>query len=223
MPLYVVATPIGNLSDITLRALETLRNTDLLACEDTRRTKKLLRQYGIEKPMISYNEHNEGRRIPFIIGLLKQGKNVCLIVNAGTPLVSDPGYRLVKAATEQHLAISPIPGPSIVTAALSIAGLPTDSFTFLGFLPKKPGRRKKLLASFKEDRRTFIILASNQRVGSLLNEILTQFGDREVCICREITKLHEEMIRGRLSSVISNWTQKKGEYTIVLSNSDVES
>ncbi|OGC38791.1 16S rRNA (cytidine(1402)-2'-O)-methyltransferase [candidate division WOR-3 bacterium RBG_13_43_14] len=221
MPLYIVSTPIGNLSDMTLRALETLKNTDLLVCEDTRRANLLLTHYKIEKPMISYNEHNEGKRVPYLIGLLKQDKNISLVVNAGTPLVSDPGYRLVKAASENGIMISPVPGPSIVTAALSVAGLPTDSFTFLGFLPKKPGRRKKLLAAIRKETRTYIILVSKERIHTLLKEILDQLGDRKICICRELTKFHEEIIRGQLSFILDNWKQKKGEYTIVLGNSDV--
>ena len=216
MPLFIVATPIGNLSDITLRAIEILKTSDLLICEDTRRTSVLLMHYKIEKPLISYNEHNEGKRIPYLIGLLKKGDRLALVVNAGTPLISDPGYRLVKEAAKNDIAVSPIPGPSIAIAALSVAGLPTDSFTFLGFLPKKPGRRKKLLASIRNDDRTFIILVSNQRVLTLLKEILVHVGDRKVCICRELTKFHEELSRGRLSEMINNWQQKKGEYTIIL-------
>jgi 16S rRNA (cytidine1402-2'-O)-methyltransferase len=222
MPLYIVSTPIGNLSDITLRALDILKNSDLLVCEDTRRTILLLKHYNIEKPMISYNEHNEIKRIPYLIDRLKKGDNLALVVNAGTPLVSDPGYRLVKAASDYGIVISPVPGASIVTAALSVAGLPTDSFTFLGFLPKKPGRRKKLLLSIKEDARTFVILVSNQRVRSLLKELLVCLGDRNVCICRELTKFYEELMRGRLSDMIDKWKQKKGEYTIVISNTNAK-
>ncbi len=220
MPLFIVSTPIGNLSDISIRALEILKNSDLLLCEDTRHTSLLLDRYGIEKKMLSYNEHNERKRIPYLIDLLKKEIKIALVVNAGTPLVSDPGYRLVKAAAENGIKISPVPGPSIVTAALSVAGLPTDSFTFLGFLPKKPGRRKKLLNSIKSENRTFIILAPNQRIRMLLKEILHQLGDRKICVCRELTKFHEEIIRGRLSEILDGWKQKKGEYTIILSSLD---
>ena len=213
--LFVVATPIGNLEDITLRAIRTLKECDFMLCEDTRRAKILLNHYGIEKPLISYFEGNEEKRIPEVIDLLKEGKNIALISDAGTPLISDPGYRLVKRCREEGIDVLPVPGPSAVIAALSVSGLETDRFTFLGFPPQKKGKRRKLLKEIKDFEGSIVFYVSPYDIKEFLEEVLEVLGDRRVCICREMTKFFEEYIYGKLSEV-KDKVKEKGEFVVVV-------
>ncbi len=218
--IYVVATPIGNMKDITLRAIDVLKEVDLILCEDTRRTRPLLTHYGISNELLSYNEHNERERIPKIIELLESGHDIALVSDAGTPGISDPGYRLVREARIRGVNVVPVPGPSAVIAALSVSGLPTDRFVFEGFLPRKKNRRLKRLEFLKNEDRTIIIYESVHRIERTLHEILDIMGDREVALCRELTKLHEEVKFGKLSEILSCEIKKKGEFVIVLRGKD---
>jgi len=216
--LYVVSTPIGNLDDITLRALRTLRDVDLIAAEDTRRTRKLLSRFDIHTPLVSYFEHNEFKRMDKLLSHLKGGKDIALVSDAGTPGISDPGYRLIQEAIKRGVPVIPIPGPSAAIAALSVAGLPTDSFTFIGFLPKKGGKRKKLLDKMADSSWTSILYESPHRLMKTLGELLAACGDRQIVVTRELTKAFEEVIRGAISEVIDilKGRRIKGEITIVL-------
>ena len=213
--LFVVATPIGNLEDITLRAIRTLKECDFILCEDTRRAKILLKHYGIEKPLISYFEGNEEKRIPEVIDLLKEGKNIALISDAGTPLISDPGYRLVKRCREEGIDVLPVPGPSAVIAALSVSGLETDRFMFLGFPPQKKGKMRKLLENVKDFEGSIVFYVSPYDIREFLEEVLEVLGDRRVCICREMTKFFEEYLYGKLSEV-KDKVKEKGEFVVVV-------
>jgi len=214
----VVATPIGNVEDITLRAIRVLKEVDLIASEDTRKVKILLNRYGIEKPTVSFFEGNEEKRTQELLKLLEKGKHIALLSEAGTPTISDPGYKLVKAASGKNIRIIPIPGPNAAITALSASGLPTDSFYFFGFLPPKGSKRKKRLEEISRCRGTIIIYESPRRLLKTLEELLQYCGDRKVSLARELTKLHEEFIRGELSEVIEKLKQKKikGEITIVM-------
>jgi 16S rRNA (cytidine1402-2'-O)-methyltransferase len=216
MPLFIVTTPIGNIRDITYRAVEVLKDVDIVACEDTRRTGLLLKRYNIKKKLISYYEQNERRRVPQLISLLKQDKSVALITSAGTPLLSDPGYILVRECLRQGITVQAVPGPSAITAALTLSGLPSHRFVFEGFLPRKKGARTRTLEKLKTDKRTVVFFESPKRVVRLLQEILESIGDRQVALCREMTKYHEEIIRGRVSEVLRNMKSGKGEFTIIL-------
>lgn len=217
--LYVVATPIGNLKDITLRALETLKAVDIIACEDTRRTKILLVHYGIATPQISFYSQNQFKKIPHLIDELKKGKNIALVSDAGTPGISDPGFFLVKKAIEQGLKIETVPGVSSVVAALSASGLPTDGFVFLGFLPRKPGKIKKVFNNIAGLEKTIIFYESPYRIKKTL-EIITEIfsRDSDIVICRELTKKFEEFIRGKVSDINEKLPEKiLGEITVLIS------
>ncbi|MEO0010185.1 MAG: 16S rRNA (cytidine(1402)-2'-O)-methyltransferase [candidate division WOR-3 bacterium] len=217
--LYIVSTPIGNLGDITQRALTVLAGVDLIACEDTRRTGLLLKNFGITNRLISYNEYNKFRRTPEILTVLSQQRAVALVSDAGTPGISDPGFYLIRAAIEQGIRVIPVPGASAILAALVVSGLPSDRFVFEGFLPKRAGRRRKRLAALVDETRTVIFLESARRLIRLLNEIGEVFGDRRVVVCRELTKKYEEIIRGRVSEVLEVLTSRKikGEVVVVVS------
>jgi len=216
--LYVVATPIGNLKDITLRALETLKAVDLIACEDTRHTAKLTNHYNISKPLTSYFEHNELKKTGYIIGLLKQGKSVALVSDAGTPGISDPGYRLIKDAIENNINIVVVPGPSAIISALAVSGLPTDRFVFEGFLPPKSGARKKKLESLNAEKRTMVFYESPHRLLKCLNDMLSVFGDIKIVCVRELTKVFEEVRRQPIKELIEHFQKEKprGEFVILV-------
>jgi 16S rRNA (cytidine1402-2'-O)-methyltransferase len=218
--LYVVATPIGNLEDITVRALRILRQeVVMIACEDTRHTQKLLERYEIAKPLISYHEHNEASRTAEILESLQRGHSVALVSDAGTPLVSDPGYRVVKAAIDGDFTVVPVPGASAVLAALAASGLPTDEFRFVGFLPSKAGARRKALQAITSETATIVAYDTPHRILDSLAEMADLFGDRRVVVAREVTKIHEEFLRGS-AAVIREQLEKrgsvKGEITLVI-------
>lgn len=216
--LYIVATPIGNLEDITLRALNILKDVDLIAAEDTRHTRKLLNHYGINTHLTSYFEHNKLVKGDFIIGRLRDGRNVALVSDAGTPGISDPGYNLIRTAIEADIKVVPIPGPSAVIAALSSSGLPSDRFIFEGFLPARDKARKDRLESLREEGRTLIFYESPQRLLSTLRDIHDKMGDRNLAVSRELTKLFEETLRGKVSEVMAALEGRsiKGEVVIIL-------
>jgi 16S rRNA (cytidine1402-2'-O)-methyltransferase len=211
--LYVVASPIGNLEDITLRALRILREAAFIACEDTRHTRKLLDHYGISKPAISYHEHNESARAAEIIERLESGDSVALVSDAGTPLISDPGYRVVAAAIAAGITVVPIPGANAAVTALSASGLPTDAFRFCGFLPPKSSQRRKLLEQLKPETCTLIFYEAPHRIQEALEDIAAVMGNREVVIARELTKLHEEFLRGKPADLQPS---ARGEITILI-------
>jgi 16S rRNA (cytidine1402-2'-O)-methyltransferase len=213
--LYIVATPIGNLEDITLRALRVLREVSLIAAEDTRKTIRLLTKYDIKTPMTSYYEHSKLTKIDFILSRLSQG-DVALVSEAGTPGINDPGYELIQEAIKRGIKVIPIPGPSAVVNALVISGLPTDSFTYLGFLPNKSGLRKKLLETVINQPATLVTLEAPHRVKASLNDILSVLGDRRIAVCRELTKIHEEVYRGTVRQAIEHFATPKGEFTLVI-------
>ncbi|HQF42108.1 MAG TPA: 16S rRNA (cytidine(1402)-2'-O)-methyltransferase [Ignavibacteriaceae bacterium] len=217
MKLYIVSTPIGNLKDITLRALEVLKEVDFILCEDTRVSANLLNHFGIKKELISLNAVNETKKIQSIITRLNSNQAAALISDAGTPLISDPGVRLVSACIENDIEIVPIPGPSALLAALSMSGLPTDSFVFEGFLPQKKGRQTKLKQLALEER-TIVLYESMYRIEKLLNELNEFLPERFLVVCREITKKFEETWRGNAKDILSDFPDKvvKGEFVIVI-------
>ncbi len=217
--LYVVATPIGNRDDITIRALNILGQVDLVAAEDTRHTGRLLAHHNIKCRMISFHEHNERERTPDLINRLKAGSSVALVSNAGTPSVSDPGYRLVKEAIDSDIRVIPIPGVSAAITALCVAGMPTDSFVFVGFPAKKKARRLNQLNDLAGEHRTIVFYESPRRISTFLEEIIDIMGDRYGVLAREMTKLHEEFIRGSLSEILSSLNARpaiKGECTLLV-------
>jgi 16S rRNA (cytidine1402-2'-O)-methyltransferase len=222
--LYIVATPIGNLEDITLRALRVLKEVDLIAAEDTRHTQALLHHYGIKTPLTSYHEHNERSKAQDLVERLARGKNIALVSDAGTPVISDPGYRLVVEALQNSIQVIPIPGPSALAAALSVAGLPTDRVAFEGFLPAKKQERKIRLAALQRETRTLVFYEAPHRLKESLDDILCILGDREIVIARELTKLHEEFLRGAVSDVTERLAERavKGEVTILVHGSTGE-
>jgi len=216
--LYIVATPIGNLEDLTFRALRILGEVDFIACEDTRQTRKLLHKYKIKKRLISYFQPKENQKIPGIINLLKKGKDVALVSDAGTPGLSDPGYRLIRDALKEEIQIVPIPGASAVTAALTASGLPTHRFLFIGFPPPKKEKIKKLLHSVKDEKSTLVFYLPSRKISLFLEIMQEVMGDREVVIAREMTKFHEEFIRGSARELINKLKEKtlKGEMTVLI-------
>jgi len=217
--LYLVATPIGNLADITHRALQVLKDVDLIACEDTRHTHKLLHHYGITTKTISYHEHNEQRRTAELIDLLKQGSDIAVVSDAGTPSISDPGFRLVRAAIESDLPVVPVPGPSAVISALIAAGLPTDEFFFAGFLPSRSNARRARLNELRSVPGTLIFYEAPHRLSSTLKDAYEVLGEREAVVARELTKLHEEIRRGRLSDLAEHYANAenpRGEIVVLI-------
>lgn len=221
--LYIVATPIGNLEDITLRALRVLREVDWIACEDTRQTRKLLEHFGIAKPMVSYHNHNESGRAAQLMQKLMSGGSGALVSDAGTPLISDPGYRLVQAAIAAAIPVVPIPGVSAVVSALSAAGLPTDSFRFCGFLPPKSSQRRKTLEQWKPETATLIFYETPHRILEALEDVAAVMGPRPVVVARELTKLHEEFLRGTAAEVraaLASRPSVKGEITLLIGKTD---
>jgi 16S rRNA (cytidine1402-2'-O)-methyltransferase len=216
--LYIIATPIGNLEDITLRALRILAEVDLVAAEDTRNTGRLLSHFTIKKPLTSYFEHNEQHKTPQLLDLLAQGKSIALVTDGGTPCISDPGYRLVAGAIERDIPVEALPGACAAVSALSISGLPVHRFAFEGFLPPKAGRRKKTLTALAMDERTLIFYESPHRITAALADMLDVLGDRRAVLVREQTKLHEEIIRARLAEMQAALQGRtlKGEITLVV-------
>lgn len=219
--LFVVGTPIGNLEDITLRAISTLQNVDLILAEDTRNSKKLLSAHNIDTKMMSYHEHSKEKEAKRIISLLLDGKNLALISDAGTPTISDPGYGLIRDCIKKEIKIIPIPGASAITTAMSVSGLPSDSFTFFGFLPQKKGRIKKIKELLNVDN-TIILFESPFRLEKTLNQLKEYLGNRSVVVGRELTKLYEEIIRGNLEDVIKYFSKSKvkGEIVIMIGKDD---
>ena len=215
--LYIVSTPIGNLKDITFRALETLKSVDLIAAEDTRHTKILLQAYQIDKPLTSYFEHNQFKKGDYLLGLLKEGKNIALVTDAGTPGISDPGFTLIRLVQEHNIPTTVIPGPTALIAALSLSGLPSDSFIFEGFLPPKSAARKKKLEKFKNEERTVIFYESPYRILKSLKDIAEVLNNPYVVVARELTKKFEETRKGRCDEVLNYFEQKKpkGEFVIL--------
>ena len=217
--LYLVATPIGNLGDITLRALEVLAGADVIACEDTRVTRKLIERYGITTPLTAYHEHNAAEARPKLLARLTCDQAIALVSDAGTPLISDPGYKLVRAACEAGHSVTALPGPSSVLAALSVAGLPTDRFFFEGFLPPKQAARQKRAAVLANIPSTLVMFESGPRVAAMLADLAAAFGKRTAAVCRELTKLHEEVKRGDLETLAHEYTagaETRGEFVIVV-------
>jgi len=215
--LYLVATPIGNLADITLRALETLAAADILACEDTRVTRVLLDRYGIRRRMLAYHEHNEAEAAPRLVAMVESGQSVALASDAGTPLVSDPGFRLVQTAQERGIRVVPVPGPSAVLAALTAAGLPTDSFMFAGFLSSKAGQRRSRLETIQSVPATLVFFESPRRLAESLAAMSETLGDRQAVVARELTKAFEEVRRGSLAELAAHYGEvgaPKGEVVI---------
>lgn len=220
--LYIVATPIGNLDDISLRAIEILKQVDVIAAEDTRHSIRLLNHLGIRNKLMSLHEHNERDRIDGIIADLRQGNNVALISDAGTPLISDPGYPLVKAVQDAGLRVSPIPGASSIIAALSAAGMPTDPFTFYGFLSQKNSERLSKLSALKQQQGTLIFLESTHRIERLLEQLSDLFGDNRIVVAKELTKTFERFLSGTPSEILSVMQQEpaltKGEFVVLIDN-----
>ena len=217
--LYIIATPIGNLEDITARAVRILGEVDLIACEDTRQTRKLLDRYGISKPLVSYHEHNEQPRSADLLRELEAGKDIALVSDAGTPLIADPGYRLVEQAREMGIPVSPIPGPSALLAALSASGLPTNSFSFHGFLPPKRGQRRKLLEDLRASDATLVFYEAPHRILDTLEDVDEILGSRPLVLARELTKIHEEFLRGTaagLRETLGKRASVKGEITLMI-------
>ena len=213
--LYVVATPIGNLEDVTLRALRILREVSLIAAEDTRTTRKLLTHHGIHNRLLSYNEHNKAARLPKLLASLRDG-DVALVSEGGTPVISDPGLDLVAAAWEAGFDVSPVPGPSAVTAALAVSGLSARQFIYLGFLPRRSGERRRLFASLRDDPRTIVAFESPHRLRRSLTDLLAELADRRLAVCRELTKRFEEVFRGSVSEALEHFAAPRGEFTLVV-------
>ncbi len=216
--LYIVSTPIGNLDDITLRAIDVLRNVDIIAAEDTRRSRILLDRHRIKKRLISYNDYNKAKRIPVLIGLLKQKMDIALVSDAGTPGLSDPGYALIREAIKNNIDISPIPGPNAAVSALVCSGLPTDRFSFYGFLPKKGKKKIDFLSMLKKEDRTAVVYESPHRIKKTLELMKEMIPDKSICLARELTKRYEEFIRGSPAEIIDRLGNRtlRGEIVLVI-------
>jgi len=216
--LYIVATPIGNLEDITLRAIETLKTVDLIAAEDTRHTRILLDRYEIKTPTTSYFEYNKVRKTDYLLRVLKEGKSVALVSDAGTPGISDPGYRVIRLSIENNIPVVPIPGPSGLLTALTVSGKPTDKFTFEGFLSNKAEKRRNQLKKLRDEKRTVVLYESPHRILKLLEDILAVYGDTELVLARELTKKFEEIRREKATLLIEHFksTKPRGEFIVIL-------
>lgn len=214
--LFIVATPIGNLEDITCRALRVLREAALVAAEDTRRTAKLLSHFDIRTPTASFHEHNERDKLPALVARLRAGDNVALVSDAGTPGISDPGYRLVKAAVAEGIRVEAVPGASAILTALVASGLPTHAFTFAGFPPAREQARERWLAALADRTETLVLFEAPHRIRQTLEAALRVFGDREAAVCRELTKVHESLVRGPISSILASLEEPRGEFTLVI-------
>lgn len=216
--LYLVATPIGNLEDISLRALRILKEVDWIACEDTRQTLKLLSHFQIRKPLESYHEHNEMTRAPELILRMEEGGRIALVSDAGTPVISDPGHRLVSLCLRHKIPVIPIPGPSAIVAALAACGLPSEEFTFLGFLPGRPTERRRRLRQIASEPRSLVLYEAPHRVRATLRDALEVLGDRQAVVARELTKIHEEFLRGRIADLVQRLeeTEPRGEITLII-------
>lgn len=223
--LYLVSTPIGNLEDITHRAVRLLGEVDVIACEDTRHTKKLLNHYGIKTKTISYHEHNERKRAAELVELLKQGSSVAVVSDAGTPGISDPGFRLTRVAIDNDIRVVPVPGPSALIAALVASGMPTDEFFFGGFLPARSGARRARLGELRSTAATLIFYEGPHRIAATLKDALDILGEREAVVARELTKMHEEIVRGRLSELgarFSTAESGRGEMVLIIDRAGIE-
>ena len=220
--LYLVATPIGNLEDITYRAVNVLKSVDVIAAEDTRHSLKLLNHLGISKPLISYHRHNEENKTELLISKLLGGENIAVITDAGTPAISDPGEEVVKKAIKNNIEIIPIPGACAAINALICSGMNTKEFSFYGFLPLNKKLRKNKFDEIKKDKKTIIIYEAPHKINQTLNDILTEIGDVKITLAREITKIHEEFIRGNVSEILYKFTDLKGEMIIIIENNNIE-
>lgn len=213
--LYVIATPIGNLEDISLRALHLLQEVKLIAAEDTRKTRHLLSAYNIKAPLTSYHEHSKRAKIDYLLDYLEK-EDLALVSEAGMPGLSDPGYELIVAAIERGIAVVPIPGASAVITALVVSGLPTDQFLYVGFLPRRKGQRQRLLSSIVDEPRTIVAFETPHRLKEALSDIEEILGDRRLSVCRELTKVHEEIFRGRVSQAGEHFVEPRGEFSLVI-------
>jgi 16S rRNA (cytidine1402-2'-O)-methyltransferase len=222
--LYVVATPIGNLADVTLRAIRVLGEVDVIAAEDTRTTRKLLAHHGIRTPLVSYHEHNETVRTPELLERMRGGETVALVSEAGTPSISDPGYRLIHEAIGAGVSVEPIPGASALLAAIVVSGLPSDAFVFEGFLPRRRSERRRRLENLASEGRTLVFFEAPHRLDHALTDLLEVLGDRKVALCRELTKLHEEVRRGALSELVAALRRApvKGEIVLVVEGAQAQ-
>jgi 16S rRNA (cytidine1402-2'-O)-methyltransferase len=213
--LYVIATPIGNLEDISLRALRLLREVKLIAAEDTRTTRHLLNAYNIKTPLTSYHEHSKRAKLDYLLDYLEK-EDLALVSEAGMPGLSDPGYELIVAAIERGISVVPIPGASAVITALVVSGLPTDQFIYVGFLPRRKGQRQRLLSSIVDEPRTIVAFETPHRLRETLSDIEEILGDRRLSVCRELTKVHEEIFRGRVSQARERFVEPRGEFSLVI-------
>jgi len=213
--LYVIATPIGNLEDISLRALRLLREVKLIAAEDTRTTRHLLNAHNIKTPLTSYHEHSKRAKLDYLLNYLEK-EDLALVSEAGTPGLSDPGYELIVAAIERGISVVPIPGASAVITALVVSGLPTDQFLYLGFLPRRKGQRQRLLSSIVDEPRTIVAFETPHRLRKALSDIEEILGNRRISVCRELTKVHEEIFRGRVSQASEHFAEPRGEFSLVI-------
>jgi 16S rRNA (cytidine1402-2'-O)-methyltransferase len=213
--LYVIATPIGNLEDISLRALRLLQEVKLIAAEDTRTTRHLLSAHDIKTPLTSYHEHSKRAKLDYLLNYLER-ENLALVSEAGMPGLSDPGYDLIVAAIERGVSVVPIPGASAVVTALAVSGLPTDQFLYVGFFPRRKGQRQRILSSIAEERRTIVAFETPHRLSEALEDIEAILGNRRISVCRELTKVHEEIFRGRVSQAREHFIEPRGEFTLVV-------